>query len=63
MSSMVIKKVWQPLKPHSDCSDKKRTPDFFGDIQAMIDYDPSMSIRSITRDTSGNKTLHYAVIS
>ena len=37
-------------KPHSDSSDKKRTPEFVGEIQAMIDSDFNQSIRSIIRD-------------
>ena len=36
-------------KPHSDCSDKERTPKFVGKIQIMIDYDPSKLIRSLAR--------------
>ena len=37
-------------KPHSDRSDKKRTPEFVAEIQAMIVNNPSKSISSITRD-------------
>ena len=29
------------------CSDKKRTTEFVGEIQAMVDTDPNESIRSI----------------
>ena len=38
------------VKPHFDCSDKKRTPEFVGEIQAVMNNDPSRSIKSITRD-------------
>ena len=34
------------LKPHSDHSDKRRIPEFIGDIQAIIENDPSKSIKS-----------------
>ena len=37
-------------RPHSDRSDQKRTPDFLGQIPAMINNDHSKSIRSITSD-------------
>ena len=39
--------VW---KPHSDRSDRKRTSDFVGKIQAMIDKDPRRIIDSIATD-------------
>ena len=35
---------------HSDHSDKKRTPEFVREIEAMIDNDPRKSISSIARD-------------
>ena len=38
------------LKPHSVSSEKKRTHGFAGDIQAMIDNDPSKSTMSIAWD-------------
>ena len=44
MSPMVITKVRQP-----HCSDIKRSPEILGDIQAIIDNDPSKSIRPIAR--------------
>ena len=31
------------------CSDKKRTPEFVGEIKTMIDNDPSKSMRVIAR--------------
>ena len=37
-------------KPHSDCSDEKRTPKFVGEIQVTIDNDSCKSISSIARD-------------
>ena len=30
-------------KPHSDHSNKKRNPEFVGEVQDMIDNDPSTS--------------------
>lgn len=44
-------------KTHSARSDKKRTPEFVGEIQAMIDNDPSKSMRSIARDTGVSEFL------
>ena len=37
-------------KPQSDRTDKKRTPEFVGQIQAMINNDPSKSVSFIARD-------------
>ena len=37
-------------KPHTDRFDMKRTPKFVNEISAMIDNNPSKSIRSIARD-------------
>ena len=37
-------------KPYFDRSDKKRTQELFGEIQAMIDNDRNKSIRFIGRD-------------
>ena len=37
-------------KPTSGRSDKKRTLEFVDEVQAMIDNDPSKSIKSTTKD-------------
>ena len=44
-------------KSHSDHSDEKWTPKFVGEIQAMIDNDPSESIRSIAKNTEMSEFL------
>ena len=54
-------------KPQSKCSDKKkkkkkRTPKFIGEIQAIIDNDPSKSIRYIARDMRVSKFLIRQVV-
>ena len=43
-------------KLHSDRSDKKRTKSL-GEIKAVIDNDPSKSIRTITRDIAMSEFL------
>ena len=45
------------LKPHSDRSDNKTTLEYLGEIQAMIDNDPSKSIRSTLRDMEMSEFL------
>ena len=49
-------------KPHSDQSDKKRTPKFFGEIKTMINNDPSLSINSIARDIGMSEFLIRQVV-
>ena len=53
MTPMVIMKVW-PLESLTDYFDEKSTPEFVGKIQAMINNDPSKSIKSIVRDMGAN---------
>ena len=48
MSPMVIIKLWQ-LRSITDCPDKKRA-DFIGEILAIINKDPTKSLRSIAKD-------------
>ena len=43
--------------PHVDRSNKKRTPEFVGEIQDMIDNDPRKSISSIATDMGVSKFL------
>ena len=50
------------LKPHSSLSDKKTTSEFVVDIQAMIDNDPSKSIRFIARDMGVSEFLIRQVV-
>ena len=65
-----MQKIWKELdefngdyggmaaqKPHSDHSDKKRTPKFVGEIQAIIDNDPSESIKSVAKNMEMSKFL------
>ena len=49
-------------KPHSDRSDKKRTPEFVAAIQAIIDKNPSQSIRSIARNMGVSEFLIRQVV-
>ena len=44
-------------KYHSDRSDEKRTTKFIGEIQVIIDNNPSMSIRSIDRHMGVSESL------
>ena len=46
----------------SNRSDKKRTPEFVGEIQTMIGNDPSKSIRSIARDMGVSEFLIRQVV-
>ena len=49
-------------KIHSNCSDKKRTPDFYGEIQAMNDNDPSKCIRLNAKDMGVSEFLFKQVV-
>ena len=49
-------------KPHSDCYDKKRTPEFIGEIHVMMHNNPSKSIRSIAMDIEVSKFLIRQVV-
>ena len=49
-------------KPHSDCSDNKRTLKFLGEIQAMIDNNPSKSIRSTARNIRVSEFLIRQIV-
>ena len=49
-------------KPYSDRPDKKRIPEFVGEIQAMINNNPSKSVRSIARDMEVSEFLIALVI-
>ena len=44
-------------KLHSDCSDKKRTPKFVAENEAIIDNDLNKSVRFTTRDTTVYKVF------
>ena len=67
-----LKRVWKKSiddyqitaaqKPHSANSIKKRAPEFVGDIQTMIDNDPSKSIRSIAKDMGWYEFLIRQVV-
>ena len=59
MSPMEIMKVWQLWS--LTYSEKKRT-EFVGDIQAMIDYNPSRSIRFIAQGMEVTKFLIRQVV-
>ena len=48
--------------PLSDRFDKKRSPEFVGEIQAIMENDPSMSIRSIARDMEVSEFLIRQII-
>ena len=58
---MVIMKV-QQLRSLTDCSDKKRTTEFVGEIHIMIDNDPNKSVRSITKDMGESEFLIRQVV-
>ena len=49
-------------KPYSDGSDKNRTTEFVGEIQVIIDNDPSKSLRFIGRDMITSEFLIRQVV-
>ena len=49
-------------KSYSDCSDKKRTPEFVGDIKAIIANDPCEESRFTARDMGVSKLLIRLVL-
>ena len=53
----MITKVRQLGETHSARSDKKITPEFVGEINTMIDNDPSKSMRAIARDAGMSQFL------
>ena len=61
MNTIVITKV-QLLRSLNDHSDEKITPKFIGWIQAMIDNNPSKSIRPIARNMKESELLIRQVV-
>ena len=50
------------LENLTDFSEEKRTPKFIGEILAMIDNDPSKSIKSLAKDMGMSELLIKQVV-
>ena len=62
MSPMFITKTWLLGSLTLIALIKKRTPDFLGEIRAMIDKDPRQFIKSISRDMEVSEFIIRQVV-